>query len=141
MNFWCIYEETSKLTRSGTKPSNSFPEMPKEAQSAGVPNIVRRKHRHQVMSLKLIWFQIFYIGKIICNRLMESMTNGPETPNAVAPIISTRLQRSAGRHVMQWLTPDLSLHFLWREDKNKTSEEDRCHRMSMTLVQLQLIKD
>lgn len=36
----------------------------------------------------------------------------PEAANAVAPSISTRLQRSAGRHVMEWLTPDLSLH-IW----------------------------
>ena len=45
------------------------------------------------------------------NKLKESTADKPETPKAVAPLISTRLQRSAGRHVMQWLTPDLSLHF------------------------------
>jgi hypothetical protein len=41
----------------------------------------------------------------------------PETANAVAPLISTCLQRSAGRHVMLWLTPDLSLHKLKKTDE------------------------
>jgi len=50
-------------------------------------------------------------GKVLMNKLKESTEDKPETPNAVAPLISTRLQRSAFHHVMQWLTPDLSLHF------------------------------
>jgi hypothetical protein len=41
----------------------------------------------------------------------------PETPNAAAPVISTRLQRSGERHVMQWLTPDRSLHFTGKKDR------------------------
>ena len=55
--------------------------------------------------------ELLLYGKVHMNKLKESTADKPETPNAVAPLISTRLQRSAGRHVMQWLTPDLSLHF------------------------------
>jgi len=61
MNFWCMYEETSKLTRSGTKPSKSFPEMPKEAQSTGVPSIVRRYHQHPTSNV----FEINMIPNVL----------------------------------------------------------------------------
>jgi hypothetical protein len=70
------------------------------------------QHAKKVVFEILILIQdISYMVKFICNEFKESIADKPETPNAVAPLISTRLQRSAGRHVMQWLTPDLSLNF------------------------------
>ena len=49
------------------------------------------------------------------------MADKPETPNAVAPLMSTRVQETARRNVMQWLTPELSLHFRRKVDKYKNS--------------------
>jgi len=52
--------------------------MPKEAQSAGVPSIVRYHqhptHNHNVFEIKMI---PNFLGKLVCNMFMESITDKP----------------------------------------------------------------